>query len=226
MGKHRELDLIMLRRLAAAFEITQEDVGRDAHMSKNGMTFEVQSYTVKDVGHLCVLRMKAMMGLMKMETCVLSSFCRDVPLFNIDWISAMGQETQMVEFYDTQIQPWPRQMQDSYMNITERDADLVEYTSPQEHWYDTILYPCSYHKVGRRISGRLADAADDYIRIFCEQLADAPDCDPVLKKEKVRAFAGKLVDYGGPAVDQVTELFGRETAARLILRHMYGVDEI
>ena len=42
--------------------------------------------------------------------------------------------------------------------------------------------------------------------------------------EKVKAFAERLFTEGGPAVDQVTKLFGEETAKRLILRWMYGVD--
>ena len=41
----------------------------------------------------------------------------------------------------------------------------------------------------------------------------------------MREFAVNLYNNGGPAVDQIKKLFGEETAKRLILRHMYGVDE-
>ena len=46
---------------------------------------------------------------------------------------------------------------------------------------------------------------------------------PQAKQAKNRAFAERLFAEGGPAVDQVTKLFGTETARRLILRYMYGV---
>ena len=60
---------------------------------------------------------------------------------------------------------------------------------------------------------------------YLKQLAAAPDWDAAAKTAKTRAFAENLLNQGGPAVDQVTRLFGRETAERLILRHMYGVEE-
>ena len=44
------------------------------------------------------------------------------------------------------------------------------------------------------------------------------------KKEKVAAFASTLFSQGGPAVDTIVKLFGREAAERLILHHMYGVE--
>ena len=47
--------------------------------------------------------------------------------------------------------------------------------------------------------------------------------DAAAKKEKVEHFAKTLFAEGGPAVDTVAKLFGRETAERLILHDMYGV---
>ena len=44
-----------------------------------------------------------------------------------------------------------------------------------------------------------------------------------IERAKVQAFAERLFAEGGPAVDQVTKLFGEQTAKRLILQHMYGV---
>ena len=69
------------------------------------------------------------------------------------------------------------------------------------------------------LAGAARDCAAEYISL----LASAPDCDPAEKQAKSRHFAESLLASGGPAVDQVTKLFGRETAERLILRHMYGV---
>ena len=70
---------------------------------------------------------------------------------------------------------------------------------------------------------RFSSAAEKYAGTFMEQLESAAACDPGAKKEKVREFAEMLVEKGGPAVNQVTKLFGKETAERLILGHMYGV---
>lgn len=81
----------------------------------------------------------------------------------------------------------------------------------------------SYLKTGRNVSGRLSQAAADYISIFEAQLHDAETCDREAKTAKVREFTDTLISDGGVAVNQMTKLFGRETAERVIRRHMYGV---
>ena len=59
---------------------------------------------------------------------------------------------------------------------------------------------------------------------FCILRLNAPPCDSKAKKKRVDQFAETLFLQGGPAVDTITRLFGRETAGRLLLHHMYGSD--
>lgn len=213
----------MLERLKASYPVVQEDVGADARLKKGVFAFETESYRVEQVGHFCILRMKALFGLMKMETVVLAVTERDLPLINLDRVGVMGKDTQIAELYDTQLQPWPEERQAVFRALRERDADLPEQEAKAAHWYDAILYPCSYHKAGKNISARLDRAARDYADAFLAQLSAAPACDAAAKKEKVEHFAKTLFAEGGPAVDTVAKLFGRETAERLILHDMYGV---
>ena len=55
------------------------------------------------------------------------------------------------------------------------------------------------------------------------QLEGAPTCDPQAKAEKRREFAERLYSEGGPAVDLWKELFGEETAERMLLENIYAV---
>lgn len=206
----------------ADYPLTRVDVGDEATMKKNGFHFQTEAYEAEGLGHICFLTMKAMGGLMKMETAVLATTAKDVPMMNLDWVLAMGKETQMCELYDDQIAPHPAEATAKFQAIKDKDADLADReTDP--HWYDDILLPQSYDKTGKKISERLNKAAAAYLEEYIAQVRAAPDCDPVAKKENVRHFAQTLFDQGGPAVDQVTKLFGKETAERLILGHMYGV---
>ena len=199
------------------------DLGADARLAKKGFTFETESYEIAELGHLCIMRMKAMLGLMRMETVVLSVTHRDAPLINLDYVKAAGKETQIVELYNTQITAEAEELQEAFRKIRDRDADLADYTSAGKHWYDDILYPCSYHKTGKGVSDRLAGTARDCAGTYLSLLSSAPACDPAEKQDKVRTFAETLLKSGGPAVDQMTKLFGHDTAERMILRHMYGV---
>ena len=204
------------------FDLTKVDVGEEATLKKNGFHFQTEAYEAEGLGHICFLTMKAMGGLMKMETAVLATTAKDVPMMNLDWVLAAGKETQMCELYDDQIAPYPAEAAAKFQAIKDRDADLTDReTDP--HWYDDILLPCSYDKTGKKISERLNKAAAAYLDEYIAQVKAAPACDAAAKKENIRNFAQTLFDQGGPAVDQVTKLFGKETAERLILGHMYGV---
>ena len=214
-----EMFLSLLRQ---RYTIEREDLGQDARLSKSGMVFETESYRVSGLGHFCLMRMSAMLGLMKMETAVLAVTEKDVPLLNLDWVRAFGKETQIAELYDTQLAPFPEKALAEFDAIRRRDDDLPD-TASSPHWYDSILYPCSYHKAGKGIGERLAAAAQAYTETFLRLLDEAPACGKAEKEEKVKAFAERLFAEGGPAVDQVTKLFGAETAKRLIVLRMYGV---
>ena len=222
MSKAQSLGRMAVSQMEKAYPLKKLDLGRDARLSKNGMVFETEAYEIPETGHLCVLRMKAMLGLMRMETVVLAMEEKDVPLLNLDWVRAFGRETQIAEFYDTLLSPCPPEALAGFQAVCDRDADLPDMEA-KPHWYDALLLPCSYHKAGRVMTERLAAAAHDDLACFLRLVEEAPACDPAAKKAKTRAFAERLCADGGPAVSQMEKLFGRETARRLILQHMYHV---
>ncbi len=213
----------LLGSLSEIYGVKKNDIGKDARMAKKGLTFETSSYEVAGLGHFCVVRMSAMLGLMRMETAILSPFDKDVPLLNIDWVHTPIKETQLAELYDVQLSPYPKEHLAGFERIKENDSDLPDYASGSAHWYDSILYPCSYSKTGKHIQTRAFRAVKAYIETFISQIEFVPNCDEVLKKKKIHEFAETLFLQGGPAVNQVKKLFGEETAKRLILNHMYGV---
>ena len=229
MSKHIDLGQYATAALGQYFELIPGNIGADAHLSKRGMTFDTKSCEIKGVGHLCVMRMNAFMGLMKMETIVIAPTKVDMPLFNVDWVSAFGTETLIAELYDTQLEPWPREAQKKFEEIQEEYLD-VEDNESGEHWYDSVLYPVSIHKKGKGLTDRFNDAAKDYIDLFAAELAElsepaaAGKCPADLKRARVGDFARTLVENDGPAVNMMAKLFGEETMRRIVLKHMYGVE--
>lgn len=223
MAKRMTLRDSVLAALGRTYALQQEDLGADAHLSAKGMSFETEGWKIPGVGHLCIMQMNAFFGLMRMETAVIAPTDVDAPLFNLDWVKAFGAETQIAELYDTQLLPWPDECHEAFEFARAQYADLPDAPAGDPRWYDDVLYPCSFHKKGRGLTERMSSAAQDYLTIYAELLAAAPTCDSTEKAAKVRTFAEKLFEEGGPAVDQVTKLFGEQTAERLILQHMYGV---
>ena len=223
MAKRTALRESVLAALGRAHELQQKDLGADAHLSAKGMTFETESWEIPGFGHLCVMRMSAFLGLMRMETAIIAPTGIDVPLFNLDWVKAFGTETQIAELYDTQLVPWPDECLEAFEFARTQYADVPDAPAGDPRWYDDILYSCSLHKKGRGLTERMSCAAQDYLSVYTELLAAAPACNPMEKAAKLPAFAERLFAEGGPAVNQITKLFGEQTARRLILRHMYGV---
>ena len=84
MSKHIDLGQYTVDSLGRYFDLVPKDLGEDARRSKRGMTFETKSWEIRGIGHLCVMRMNAFFGLMKMETIVIAPFEADLPLYNAD----------------------------------------------------------------------------------------------------------------------------------------------
>ena len=224
MTEHTNLGRFTKAALGRNHEITKNEIGGDARLSKFGMTFTTKSYEISDMGHFCIMRMKAFGGIMKMETVIVAPECMDAPLMNVDWVRAFGKETLIVEFYDTQLSPWPDAMQAEFRKIAEKDADIADREN-EPHWYDRIRYSCSYNKSGKGLTERFNQTAQAYTGLFSAQLSEVPRCEGDDRKEKrakIERFANELYANGGTAVNMITRLFGKETAKRVIVKHMYG----
>ena len=223
MSRHMDIGQYAVTALRRYFDLVPEDLGADAHRSRLGMTFDTKSWEIEDIGHLCVMRMNAFMGLMKMETIVIAPTHADLPLFNADWVKAFGTETLIAELYDTQLAPWPENAQQKFEELKAAFDDLEDYSSGA-HWYDSVLYPSSFHKKGKGRTDRFNKAAKKYIGLFAQDLSKAEKCPAGPKSDRVRSFAETLVKNDGPAVSMMAKLFGKETMRRIVLKHMYGVE--
>lgn len=205
------------------FKLTKKDVGDLAVLKKKGMRFETEAYSAEGLGHVCFLSLKAPLGMMRMETVVICPENRDVPLVNLDAVRAFGRDTQIVELYNTELQPMAEGAMAPYAKAKEKDADIPDYESG-EHWYDALRYPESYAKVGKGFAERLSDTACEMLKLWLGQAKEAEFIDSPEKKAKIKDFAETLYEKGGPAVDTFVKLFGREVARRMVVGAMYGAE--
>lgn len=215
-----------LEQLNKRYRVEEADLGTDARMDKGLMHIMVKKYWVDGIGSLCIVSMKGMLGLMKMETAVLACSGKDVPLLNLDHVDAMGRRTQIAELYDTMLSgKGPREETLQRLQaISDADRDLEEYTSAGS-WSDALRYPCSYAKKTKKNTARTEASCRQFFDIFLEELEQAPACDANAKASRIDDFARRLLNEGGPAVDQVRRMFGDEITERLVLKHMYGTGD-
>ena len=202
---------------AARFPLRERDIGEFARLRGRGMDFKVKAYEAPGAGSLCLMEMRGMAGLMKMETAVFSPTELDGPLFSVDAISAMGRDTLILELYDTTL---------SHPDFAELGEIRARYAAlegydPGEHWYDPMRLAVSDYKRGRKTAGAYDPFVRDYAQRYFALLAACPRCGEEEKKKQNAVFADGLLQNGGPAVNQFVKMLGEEKTAAFLRTVMF-----
>ena len=191
-----------------------------AKIDKNGMHFKITTYAVRGFGHLSVIDMKAMLGLMKMESVILSAETRDLPLWSGDLVRMAGKCTLLQAFTNTMIDPMSEDMKAPYRKVREKYKSLPPCeTGP--HWYDDLRYDFTLNTSDRSLAEKERQITKDYFDAYLENIARSAACDPAEKRAKTAAYVDGLFKNGGPAADQFRKLIGEEAAREVFERYVF-----
>lgn len=198
-----------------------KSVGEFETFKAKGMTFNCRAYEVCGLGHVSVMQAKGFFGLMKMDTLVIAPIDKDLPLLSYDRINAMGNDTLIIELYDTMGEKKAKLstiagVKSKFAHLPERFAKGEE----PEHWYDSIRLPETTSKKGKKCSAGFDAYTLTYIK---EYLAlDADLCDRDEKIARTDVYANGLVTNGGPATDVFKQEFGEEKTSNIIRGVLFG----
>lgn len=208
----------LLAALGKRFPLTPIPAGDFAVIKASGMTFETRAYKAEGLGHVSVMTASGMLGLMKMDTLIVNPFEIDLPLYSYDRIHALGNDTLIIELYDTLLGHPDLSL---VAEMKERFADLPDHALG-EHWYDAIKLPESVSKKGKKDRTPRFDALTK--AHFAAYLAvDAAPCDPEEKRKKAKAYTDGLLTHGGPSTDSFIKSIGREKTETLFRTVLFGV---
>ena len=184
-------------------------------LKASGMKFNIRAYHAEGLGHVSVMTAKGFFGLIKMDTLIVNPDEVDLPLYSYDRIFAMGNDTLIVELYDT-LSRDGFSMEDvkaRYTTLTERD--------PGEHWYDSIKLPESISKEGKKAdTPALSRLATEHLVAYLD--AARPTNNPEIKKEKASLYVEGLLSKGGPSTDAFKKAIGDERTADLFRNILFG----
>jgi hypothetical protein len=209
----------LLQQIAARHELVALDAGEMSTFKANGMTFSVRAYHAKGLGHVSVMRAKGFFGLMKMDTLIINPTERDLPLYSYDRIFAAGNDTLIIELYDTTLEVFD---EDAMQALLDAYADLAE-RDPGEHWYDSIKLSASISKKAKKKQTPRVDALtlvhfDAYITAKVPVVSD-----PSAKNEKTLSYVNGLLTQGGPSTDVFKKVLGEDRTSELFHRVLFGV---
>lgn len=211
----------LLDMINARYSLTRLDAGEFATLKANGMRFSVEAYHAEGFGHVSVMTAKGFFGLMKMDTLMIVPLESDLPLYSYDRIYAMGNDTLIVELYDTLTRPLDltslEEVKEKFAHLPERD--------PGEHWYDHIKLHQSISKKGKKTQEKDLDALT--VAHF-EAYLNAP-ASAVSSKEQKRELSARyvngLLEQGGPSTDVFKKSLGEEKTRRLFETVLFGIRE-
>lgn len=200
--------------------LTEIDCGEFAKMRVNGMNFSVRAYKAAGLGHVSVMRASGFLGLMKMDTLIINPTELDLPLYSYDHISAMGNETLIVELYDTLLGEYDEsrmlevKARKKYSALPERD--------PGEHWYDSIKLKSSISKKGKKKHLPLIfSLTDQHFEAYIKS-SGSPVTDPAAKQKKASVYVEGLLTKGGPSTDVFKKSIGDVLTRQLFEQVLFG----
>lgn len=208
----------LLEILNTKYQLEQIDIGEMKRLKANGMTFSIEAYKAKGLGHVSVMRAKGFFGLMKMDTFIINPYEVDLPLYSYDRIYAAGNDTLIVELYDTLVgyycEDKLHEVKGQYTNLAERD--------PGEHWYDNIKLASSISKKGKKAQSSQFDAlALEHYKAY---LAEENIVENVVeKREKAAYYVNGLLRNGGPSTDVFKKSLGEKTTEKLFRNVLFGI---
>ena len=205
ISKREVRDMDAAAVLKERFELREITPGKYRTMGSFMMRFRLEQYEVDGLGNLCVLRTKAMLGLMKLVTVVVTpSSGKNVPFLLIDTMDMGKKHLCYVEYYDCTAVGADR---DLLLAAGAPYADVADYAE-KPAWYVSERMAGSLIKTGDR--ARLEQMALDALAAYREQAAAAP-----VKAENIaglRAFQRRMVREGNPSTAALTRTLGKEGA--------------
>ena len=206
----------LLSMVQEKYPLTEMEVGDMKKLKANGMNFSVQAYKAAGLGHVSVMRAKGFFGLMKMDTLIINPYEIDLPLYSYDRIFAAGNDTLIVELYDTLTTEYSEQA------LEAAKAECPDFErDPGEHWYDSIKLACSISKKGKKAQTK---QFDELTRKHFEAYLTGGNAvsDAAKKQEKASVYVEGLLEKGGPSTDVFKKALGDEKTQTLFRKYLFG----
>ena len=169
------------------------------------MRFHLEQYAVEGLGNLCVLKTRAMLGLMNLTTVVVTpSSGKNVPFLLIDTMDMGKKHLCYVEYYDCTADGADK---DLLLAASAPYRDVADYAE-KPAWYVKERMDGSLIKTGDK--ARLEQMALDALQAYAKQAAAAPT-----KPENLAgltAFQRRMVQEGNPSTAALTRTLGQAGA--------------
>ena len=211
----------ILECIKSNYPLLELEVGEFSQFKAKGMKFNIKAYHAEGLGHVSVMKANGLFGLMKMDTVIIVPLEKDLPLYSYDRIYVMGNDTLIVELYDTMVNRIALlkldDIKSKYQYLPERDLGT--------HWYDSIKLPQSISKKAKKqFSGEFDLFTLEHFN--CYMSLNTIDLTDIETKNHLSSqYVNGLLKQGGPSTDVFVKMFGMEKTKQLYNKILFGINK-
>ena len=200
------------------YKLVESSAGEFEDLKVKGMRFHIKKYEAEGLGHVSLMKAKGFFGLMKMDTLIINPIYVDLPLLSYDRIIAMGNDTLIIEAYDT-LEGKP-----DFSNVskTVNKYNYLPKRDPGNHWYDSIKLDCSVSFKGKKMTDKFDLFSAEYFKAYLDMKAEKVN-NIQYKTEKTVSYVEGLLKNGGPSTDVFKKELGEEKTRKLFEDVLFGI---
>ncbi|SDB24143.1 hypothetical protein SAMN02910298_01196 [Pseudobutyrivibrio sp. YE44] len=201
------------------YKLTPLDTSKYEGIKVSGMKFDIKAFKAEGLGHVSIMSARGFFGLMKMDTLIINPTELDLPLYSYDRILAMGNDTLIIELYNTMNEDADL----SSLDTLKSAHSHLPLRDPGTHWYDNIKLPCSLSFKGKKATSPEFDAlTTEHLKSFLAT-PNLQVTDNEAKKEKALFYINGLLEHGGPSTDVFVKALGPGATATLFHDVLFGI---
>lgn len=184
------------------------------------ISFEIECFDVDNIGRVSYLNGKGLLGLMKMETLMITPLFNDSPLFSYDEVKVLKNDTFIIEMYNT---CKDKKEYNDLLKIKEK-YNYFKKHELEKRWYDNLRCKesLSFKEKGKN---KFAELLKEYLSSFLNDIKNDNLIDVDTKKDLHNQYVDKLINEGGPSTDVFIKHIGKEKTAVLFKKYLFGTDK-
>lgn len=214
----------ILESFSSKTKLEEVDLENKASYKVGPIKVHFRKFKLDEFTSLSILEGKGMLGLIKVNTVVLTSSFKDIPLFSYDFMNMMGKKYYLYEMYDTFVEN--KKDYSSYISSSNPIKDIKDY-KPSESEMDKYLLSETIRKNPhtKEEMKLLDEQTERFINLVIEEYLSSKEVNVEEKQNKNAKYVYDLLTYGGVSTDLFTKKLGIETTKEIYEHILFGIKD-
>ncbi len=214
----------ILELFSSKTKLEEIDLKNKASYKVGPIKVHFRKFKLDEFTSLSILEGKGMFGLIKINTVVLTSSFKDIPLFSYDYMNMMGKKYYLYEMYDTFV--GNKRDYSTYIASSNLVKDIHDYKTKESEMDKYLLSETIRKNPHTKEEIKLLDEQTErFFNLAIEEYLSSNEVDVNEKHNKNAKYVHDLLTYGGVSTDLFTKKLGLETTTEIYERILFGIKD-